>query len=238
MPDVDPHTLHGLIPFVRALRHYTRLHAEGLENVPLKGPALLVANHTGWLGLDYALTALLLHDECERMPRGMVHSAWFLTPQTAHFAQRVGLSKVSKESMAAELRDGNLVLVFPEGEKGAFRKATGYRLTEFARGFVRVAVQEDVPVVPVAILGGEEANPVDRTLESYEQLLKMPIPVPRNLFPKPVKWRIRFLPARRLGAQVPDAGDRDAVHAAAEAVRAEIQGALDQLKVERGHPYF
>ncbi|MEA3191428.1 MAG: hypothetical protein QOD77_2010 [Thermoplasmata archaeon] len=235
---MDPKTLDGLIPLVRALRGYTRLRADGLEHVPLKGPALLVANHTGWLGLDYALTAVVLHDECERIPRGMVHAAWFVAPQTARFAARVGLSKVSKEAMAAALRAGHLVVVFPEGEKGAFRATTGYQLSEFARGFVRVAVQEDVPVVPVAILGGEESNPVDRTIESYEQLLKMPIPVPTNLFPKPVKWRIRFLSPRRLGDTVPDPDDRAAVHAAAEAMRGELQVALDQLKAERGHPYL
>ncbi|MCA1819052.1 MAG: 1-acyl-sn-glycerol-3-phosphate acyltransferase, partial [Halobacteriales archaeon] len=178
----DPAYVAKFMPYLRALRGYTRLKADGLENVP-KGPAILAANHTGWLGLDYALTAVVLHDELDRTPRGLVHAAWFVAPATAQFAGKVGLAKVSKDAMAEALRAGHLVMVFPEGEKGAFRAGAGYKLTEFARGFVRVAMAEGVPIVPVAILGGEESNPVERTIKSYEQLLKMPIPVPTNLLP-------------------------------------------------------
>ncbi|HEX2065894.1 MAG TPA: 1-acyl-sn-glycerol-3-phosphate acyltransferase, partial [Candidatus Thermoplasmatota archaeon] len=161
----DPAFVGRILPFLRALRGYTRLKADGLENVP-GGPAILAANHTGWLGLDYALTALVLHDELGRPPRGLVHAAWFVAPATAQFAAKVGLSQVSKDAMREALRSGNLAMVFPEGEHGAFRPGSGYTLLEFARGFVRVAVEERVPVVPVAVLGGEEANPVDRTLAS------------------------------------------------------------------------
>lgn len=233
---LDLDFLDSILPYFRGLRGYTRLKVDGLEHVPQEGPAILAANHTGWLGLDYALAALVLHDEAGRIPRGLVHQAWFIAPQTAQFAAKVGLTKVSKEAMAKELAAGNLVIVFPEGEKGAFRAGTGYQLSEFARGFVRVAMAEKVPIVPVAILGGEESNPVDRTIDSYEKLLKMPIPVPRNLIPKPVKWRIRFLPAIEVAGK--DAGDRDMVHAVARDVQDVIQKALDQLKVERGNPYL
>jgi len=233
---LDLDFLDKMLPYLRGLRGYTRLKVDGLEHVPQEGPAILAANHTGWLGLDYALTALILHDEVHRIPRGLVHKAWFMTPQTAQFAARVGLTKVSKQAMAEALHDGHLVVVFPEGEKGAFRPGSGYQLSEFARGFVRVAMAEDVPIVPVAILGGEESNPVDRTIDSYEQLLKMPIPVPRNLIPKPVKWRIRCLPRVDVGGH--DPGDHERVHATSEGVRSSIQATLDQLKVERGNPYF
>ncbi|MES2155088.1 MAG: lysophospholipid acyltransferase family protein [bacterium] len=233
---LDLDFLDKILPYIRALRGYTRLKVDGLEHVPQEGPAILAANHTGWLGLDYALAALILHDEVHRIPRGLVHQAWFVAPQTAQFAAKVGLTKVSKDAMADELRAGNLVVVFPEGEKGAFRPGSNYQLSEFARGFVRVAMAEKVPIVPVAILGGEESNPVDRTIDSYEQLLKMPIPVPRNLMPKPVKWRIRFLPPVDVAGQ--DPGDHDAVHGAAQGIQSTVQEALDQLKVERGNPYF
>lgn len=234
----DPEFVAKLVPFLRALRGYTRLKADGLGHIP-KGPAILVANHTGWLGLDYALAALVLHDELGRTPRGLVHAAWFLAPATAEFAGKVGLSKVSKEAMAEAVRAKHLVMVFPEGEKGAFRPGSDYKLTEFARGFVRVAMTERVPIVPVAILGGEESNPVERTLKSYEELLKMPIPVPTNLIPKPVKWRIRFMPPIRFARAKPgDADDKEKVHATSKDVQARIQAELDRMKVERGHPYL
>ena len=235
--ELDPALVGRLLPWLRALRGYTRLKVEGLENVP-RGPAVLAANHTGWLGLDYALTALSLHDGAERLPRGLAHPAWFRNPGTARFAQRVGLVEVSKDAMADLLSAGHLVMVFPEGEKGAFRAASGYRVGEFARGFVRVALARGVPIVPVAVLGGEESNPVERTIDSYESLLRMPIPVPTNLWPKAVKWRIAFLPAVDLrGAPAGAVDDRAFVHAQADAVRASVQAALDRLITERGDPY-
>jgi len=236
---LDPGVIAKLLPALRALRGYTRLKADGLENVPKRGPAILAANHTGWLGLDYALTALVLHDEVGRTPRGMAHAAWFGNPVTAKFAGQVGLSQVSKDAMATCLRQKHLVMVFPEGEKGAFRVASGYEVLEFARGFVRVAMAKQVPIIPVAILGGEEANPVDRTLKGYEDLLKLHLPVPRNLLPKPVKWRIRFLPPLEFkDYRAEDAADSERVHAVAEDVRTRVQRALRQLEKERGHPYI
>jgi 1-acyl-sn-glycerol-3-phosphate acyltransferase len=236
---LDEGVIAKLLPVLRALRGYTRLKVDGLENVPKKGPAILAANHTGWLGLDYALTALVLHDEADRTPRGMAHTAWFSNPVTARFAGQVGLSRVSKEAMAEQLARGHLVMVFPEGEKGAFRAASGYEVLEFARGFVRVAMAQRVPIVPVAVLGGEESNPVDRTLKGYEEMLKLQLPVPRNILPKPVKWRIRFLPALEFADAHPtDADDSELAHATSEVVRARIQKALRQLEADRGHPYL
>lgn len=234
----DPDFVAKLLPYLRALRGYTRLKADGLQHVPKRGPAILAANHTGWLGLDYALTALVLQDEAGRTPRGLVHAAWFLAPATAMFAGKVGLSKVSKDAMAEAVHRRQLVMVFPEGEKGAFRPDSGYKVSEFARGFVRVAMAEGVPIVPVAILGGEESNPVEKTIKSYEQLLKMAIPVPMNIMPKPVKWRIRVLPPVRFKRGATDPDDTKTVHAVAADVQARVQEALDRLKVERGNPYI
>ncbi|MEK6976012.1 MAG: lysophospholipid acyltransferase family protein [Candidatus Thermoplasmatota archaeon] len=237
----DVEFVNKLAPALRTLRNYFRLKVDGLDHIPEKGPALLVANHTGWLGLDYALTALSVHDALERTPRGMAHEAWFKAPATRNFAKRVGLFQVTKDAMAQQLARGHLVMLFPEGEKGAFRPGSDYQLEPFARGFVRVAMANQVPVIPVAVLGGEESNPVGTRIEGYEQLLNMKggIPIPKNILPKPVKWRIRFLkpmPFSDYGPQ--DADDTDRVHAIAEDVRTRVQRELRKMKVERGHPYI
>jgi 1-acyl-sn-glycerol-3-phosphate acyltransferase len=237
----DADFVNKLAPALRGLRNYFRLRVDGLDHLPTEGPALLVANHTGWLGLDYALTALSVHDAIERTPRGMVHDAWFKSPATATFAKRVGLFQVTKDAMAQQVARGHLVMIFPEGEKGAFRPGSDYQLEPFARGFVRVAMATQVPVIPVAVLGGEESNPVGLRIESYEQLLNLKggLPIPKNILPKPVKWRIRFLkpiPFTDYGPQ--DADDTDRVHAIAEDVRTRVQRELRKMKVERGHPYL
>jgi 1-acyl-sn-glycerol-3-phosphate acyltransferase len=238
---VDPAFVEKLAPFLRTLRGYTRLQVAGLDHVPEEGPALLAANHTGWLGLDYALTALSVYDGVGRLPRGMAHGAWFKAPATRTFAGKVGLFEVTKDAMARQLEAGNLVMIFPEGEKGAFRPGSDYRLEPFARGFVRVAMATGVPVVPVCILGGEESNPVGRQIEGYEDLLQIKggLPVPKNILPKPVKWRIKFLePIPFKGCSEADAADRDRVHAVADDIRDRIQRELRKMKVERGHPYL
>lgn len=238
-PDLE--FLEKMAPGFRALRNYTRLKVSGLEHVPEKGPAMLACNHTGWLGLDYALTALSVWDAYERVPRGMAHEAWFKVPTARDFAKKVGLFQVTKDAMRQQLADGNLVMIFPEGEKGAFRPGSDYTLEEFARGFVRVAMETNVPVIPVAILGGEESNPVGRRIESYEELLKMKggLPIPKNLIPKPVKWRIRFLPPDDYSQYTAeDAADHDLVHALAEQTRARVQRELRKLQVERGNPWL
>lgn len=233
--------LQRVTPAFRRLRNYARLKADGLEHVPETGPAILAANHTGWLGLDYAFTALTVFDGMERVVRGMAHPAWFKAPQTARFARRLGLFEISKGAIRERLDAGDLVMVFPEGEKGAFRPGSDYTLEPFARGFVRVAMASQVPVVPVAVLGGEEANPVGSRIESYEELINMKggLPIPKNLIPKPVKWRIRFLPPIDFsGYSEADTGDRDRVHGMAEDVRTRVQKELRKMKVERGNPYL
>lgn len=238
-PDVE--FLERLAPGFRALRNYTRLKVDGLDHVPDKGPAILACNHTGWLGLDYALTALSVYDAYERIPRGMAHEAWFKVPKARDFAKRVGLFQVTKHAMREQLEAGNLVMIFPEGERGAFRPGSDYTLEDFARGFVRVAMATQVPVVPVAILGGEESNPVGRRVESYEELLKMKggLPIPKNLIPKPVKWRIRFLPPMDYSEySEDDAGDAELVHGLARKTRDRVQRELRKLQVERGNPWI
>ncbi|MGB0651812.1 MAG: lysophospholipid acyltransferase family protein [Thermoplasmatota archaeon] len=239
--NVDVGFLEKIAPTLRRLRNYSRLKVDGLDNVPETGPALLACNHTGWLGLDYAFTALSVYEALDRVPRGMAHAAWFGNPATKEFASKAGLFKVSKGAMEEQLAKGNLVLIFPEGEKGAFSPGKDYTLEEFARGFVRVAMKTNVPVIPVAILGGEEANPVGTRIESYEELIKMKggLPIPKNLIPKPVKWRIRFLPAIDFSMYTAaDADDHDLVHSLSEHVRARVQRELRKMKVERGNPYL
>lgn len=238
---IDLQFLEKLAPGFRMLRNYTRLKVDGLENVPDEGPAILACNHTGWLGLDYALTALSVYDAHQRVPRGMAHEAWFSMDKARDFARKVGLFQVTKDAMRDQLQAGNLVMIFPEGEKGAFRPGSDYTLEAFARGFVRVAMATQVPVVPVAVLGGEESNPVGRRIESYEELLNMRggLPVPKNLIPRPVKWRIRFLPTMDYTEHTEaHAADRELVHGLAEETRARIQKALRTLKVERGNPWI
>lgn len=239
--DVDAKLIQKFLPTLRVLRGYCRVAVDGLEHVPA-GPAVLAANHTGWLGLDYANTATVLHDELKRTIRGVVHPLWFANPAIGSLVRRLGLVPVSKDTMVELLRAGALVMVFPEAEQGAFKPVTPdslYRLIEFKRGFVRAALTAKVPIVPVAIVGGEEANPSGGTIHLLEGLFNLTLPVPRNVLPKPVKWRISFLKPLALDAYGPrDVDDRDVVRKIAEGVRRNIQKEIRVQLAKRGHKYL
>ena len=125
------------------------------------------------------------------------------------------------------LRDEQrLALVFPEGQK-ATRKLfwQRYRLRRFGRGgFVRTAMRAGVPIVPVALIGGEEA---------------MPIFAHAALMYLPAKFKIRFLEPVDMSRYGPeDAEDVALVHRLSERIRMRIQEELDDLLLARRSVWF
>lgn len=229
-----------LIPY-KLIRSYCRVTVEGLDKIPM-GRCVVAANHTGWLGLDYANLAISIHDGLGRVPRGVVHQAWFVTKRIGDVARRLGLVPASQQITVALLRQGRLVVIFPEGEHGAFKpitEETKYQLYEFKRGFVRAAMTAQAPVVPCAIVGGEEANPSLATLKLTDTLFRLPLPIPRNVLPYPVKWRISFLdPIRMEKYDAKDAANTPLVHKMAADVRDLIQEEIEVQLKKRGHKYL
>src|SRR2546429_2070202 len=142
--------------------------------------------------------------------------------------------------------EGRLVLVFPEGQKGS-RKLfwQRYRLRRFGRGgFVKTAMRAGVPIVPVAVIGAEEAMPIFAhvpLLQRLTGLIYFPI---NHAFPQfglaaglmylPAKFKVRFLPPVALEEHsAEDAEDLEFVGSAAEGIRARIQTEVDRLISER-----
>ena len=137
-----------------------------------------------------------------------------------------------------------LVLVFPEGRKGTEKLYKDrYRLRRFGRGgFVESAMRARAPIVPVAVVGAEEAMPVFghlRPLQKLTGLIYFPI---TPLFPwlglagaayLPAKFYIRFLepiPTDQWGEEPWD--DKGLVQTVAEEVRARIQEELYEMLAE------
>jgi 1-acyl-sn-glycerol-3-phosphate acyltransferase len=233
----DPEAIERAAVYLRKVRAYCRLEVEGVEKIP-QGPCVLVANHTGWAGIDYWNLFITVYDDAKRVPRVAIHPSYFRLAALRRLADQLGFFEVSVAKSTEILDKGGIVTFFPEAEEGNFKPVwKRYRLQPFKPGFARVALATEAPIVPVVIVGGEDANPSLGRFKAMEDLLHAPVPIPLNLIPFPVKWRIAFLdpidPARYLERESPD---QDVAEMMARDLRHTMQDALDEQVRKRGHP--
>jgi len=238
--DVDPAVLEKALAPARAMHRYSRVEIEGIEHVP-RGAAVVAANHTGWTGLDFSNLFVTLHDGLGRTVRTAVHPAFFRAPVVGTLASKLGFFEVSVQESTEILDEGGLVLFFPEAEEGNFKPIwRRYKLEPFKPGFARVALAAKVPIVPVVIVGGEEANPSLFRIERFKDTLGLSLPVPLNLFPFPVKWRIKFCEpidvTKYLGQE--SSVDSDVAETLARDVERVMQRELLRQVEKRGNPFF
>jgi 1-acyl-sn-glycerol-3-phosphate acyltransferase len=244
----DPGFIERAAPVLELLYgKYFRVRTLGIENIPSEGPALLVANHSGGLPYDGAMLiyGVFRDHPAHRRLRTLVANFAFRSPWMVNVVARIGGVRASTETAMPLLAGGNLVAVFPEGLKGVgkmFRER--YRLSRFGRGgFVRLARQANVPIIPVAIVGAEEIHPVLGKITSLAEPLGIPyIPItptfpllgPLGLLPVPTKWTIRFGTPIRCPAVIEGQDDAEDVTATtAEQVRHSIDTMIAELLAQR-----
>jgi 1-acyl-sn-glycerol-3-phosphate acyltransferase len=228
----------GLAPMALIYRYYLRVETHGIENVP-SGRVFLIANHAGntfaWDGAMLA-TALFLEAEPPRIVRGM--GEYFLSkiPFFNVLMQRLGSVVGTPENCAQLLAEEEAIMAFPEGARGFVKTYDQrYQLQEFGKGFMRLALETDTPIVPIGIVGSEEQSPGLANLTSLGRFVgspALPITLTFPLFglggflPLPVKFRIRFgKPLRFEG----DANEEDAaIGARVDVVKQAIRGLVDE----------
>lgn len=239
MEELDVAAIEKVARSLRPLTRYFRLRVEGLERIP-EGPAILVANHTGWAGLDYAMLFLSVYDGIARIPRVAVHPSYFRMAPLRPRAQKLGFFEVGVAASTKILDEKGIVSFFPEGEDGNFKPIwKRYQLQPFKPGFARVALASLAPVVPVSIVGGEDANPTVGRLTPLEDILDVPIPIPLSLLPLPAKWRIHVNepvdPHAYLDRESPD---EDVAEVMAQDVREILQRDVRRQLDERGSAFL
>jgi 1-acyl-sn-glycerol-3-phosphate acyltransferase len=221
------------------MRKYFRVQVEGLENIPKRGAAIIAPNHSGYTGFDALLLAHILHRDFKRIPRVLTHQFWFLTKTTAIPAQKLGFTEATFENGVSALEKNNLIIIFPEGEKGNFKPTTDmYQLQEFRRGFVRMAVSTSAPIVPTLIIGAEETHINLSQLKFTKYLRGTVLPLPLNIIPLPVKWKIKFLPPIYLPYEKSSVHDRDLMKEVAEDIQERMQDALSDEIQKRKSVFF
>lgn len=240
MQSPDEETIQRALPLARRLRDYCRLTVEGLDRVP-EGACILVANHTGWLGLDYVNLFTSLYDGKGRIPRVATHPSYFQVKWVRDLTERLGAYEVSVATSMRILDEKGIVTFFPEAEDGNFKPVwRRYQLQAFKPGFARVALASLAPVVPVVIVGGEDSSPSLGKVHVKHDLGDIPIPLPLSPLPLPAKWRISFMepidPSRYISEET--SPDKDHAEAMARDVRQLMQVELDRQVDLRGHAFF
>ncbi len=184
-------------------RHYFRVETHGIENLPA-GRVLLIANHAGQLPFDGAMvgSAMLLEAEPPRVVRAMAEYWVPQIPWISVVMARGGVLVGTPENCVAMLEAGECVLVFPEGVRGMNKLfSQRYKLQRFGLGFMRLALETETPIVPIAVIGSEEQQPGIANLPGVGKLLGMPsFPItlgfpwlgPLGMLPLPVKYHIYF----------------------------------------------
>jgi 1-acyl-sn-glycerol-3-phosphate acyltransferase len=233
-------------------KRYFRVAAEGVANIPGEGRCIVVANHSGTLPLDGMMlrTAVRMEHPSARELRWLAEDFLFYLPFAGVFMNRVGAVRACPENAERLLAKESVVTVFPEGVYGIKKLfSERYRLQRFGRGgYIRLALRMRAPIVPCAIVGAEETNPLLYRLESMAELFGLPyIPItptfpllgPLGLVPAPTRWRIKFGEPIQVGSYGPEAADDQLlVSRLSDRVRNAIQGLLESGLRERRSIWF
>jgi len=237
-----------LLPMALLHRYYFRVENHGIEKVPT-GRVLLIANHAGQFAHDGSMLAMsmLLDADPPRLSRGMGEYFLWRVPWMGTFAARIGTLVGTPENCIEMLGEGECVMVFPEGARGAnkpFHKR--YQLQKFGKGFMRLALETQTPIIPVGIVGSEEQQPGFANLEGLGRTLGFPS-LPLTItqpwfgplgaaFALPVKYHIHFGEPLEFDG---DANDEDAIiREKVDVVQASVADLLARGREERRSIFF
>jgi 1-acyl-sn-glycerol-3-phosphate acyltransferase len=227
--------LDRLVPLARAFLRlkYFSLEVEGLEHVPREGPVVFAQNHAGWFPLDAFFLSLAVRERLGpgRQPVFAAADAALRVPVLGAFLRRVGALPASWFRRPEKLPAAIQVFgVFPEGVQGNTKPFwQAYRMRDWNRGFVRVAIARGAPIVPVAVLGGEESLPVAWTVTALRRVVGSEFGLPLSVVPLPARWKVVFhAPVDVSGLGKAGLLDAEASTAVARQVQATVQATIDR----------
>jgi 1-acyl-sn-glycerol-3-phosphate acyltransferase len=254
----DAAFLARILPWMETLARYFDAEVEGIENVPPRGPVLLVGNHSGGIltpDTSVVLAAWYRRFGLDRPLVALAFDAAFGVPIFRTLMRKIGEVPASRANASRALAEGRAVLVYPGGDHEVFRPWRERNRIEFngRKGFVEVALRHHVPVVPVVSHGGHDSTIILTRGERLGVLLGserirtrgFPIalqipwgvsPVGLPALPLPAKITVRFLPPMRWGSLRPSAADDPkAVNRCYRQITRRMQSALDELAAR--HPW-
>ena len=217
---LEPHAVERALRIaVPIYRRYFRVESSGIEHVPACGPAILAPNHSGMLPIDAAMLWVDITVRTGRVLRTIADRFVPRLPFVGTLFARTGVVAGSHTNVRRLIERNELLAIFPEGVTGPakpFRER--YHLQAWRVGHAEHALRHRVPIIPVAIIGAEEAWPV-RTRLPWHMFGAPYLPIPFTLVPRRVPLTIRYgKPIELTG----DADDPDVVGAAAGRVQRAV----------------
>jgi 1-acyl-sn-glycerol-3-phosphate acyltransferase len=233
-----------------------RPEVRGLDNIP-EGAALYVCNHSGgFLTPDTWILAVSLVRQrgMEDVPYALAHQVVIEAPGTNQMLTAMGAVAANPENAHRVFEAGYKVLVYPGGDLDAFRPSRDRNRVVFGprRGYIRLALREGVPIIPVVSAGAHDGwwvvsdgRWLSRLLHTHRFLRTDVLPITVSLpwgltvgappyVPLPVSVILEVLPPIAFGRSGDEAaGDTDYVERCHQRVRDAMQTALDRLSEER-----
>ena len=232
---------------------YFRADVRGLENIPAEGPVLLVGNHSGGNMTPDTLVftlAFATYFGVERRFFQLAHNLVLAMPWLATL-RRYGTVAASPQNADLALDTGAALLVYPGGDYEVHRPSWESGRIDFGRrkGFIRLALEKNVPIVPVVSIGGQETAlfltrgeriarllRIDRLFRLKVLPISLALPWGLNVgdmlghLPLPAKISIRVLEPVHLRERFGQDPDLDDVY---DHLVGRMQVTLDRLERER-----
>jgi 1-acyl-sn-glycerol-3-phosphate acyltransferase len=242
------------------LDYYFRHEVRGWDRLP-DAPCLLVGIHAGGiLPIDaYAFGfAWFRHFGMDRIPRGTAHDFLTSSPIIGDYLRKIGVIPASHEGISTALAAGDDVILYPGGDVDALRPWTKRDEVVFGgrKGWIRMALEANVPIVPVANLGASDtlfvltdgqsiakALRMDKLLRAKAVPLAFGFPLGLTLgvipqIPLPAKLRSEILEPVHLEGGDGMRFDDEYVERKEQEVVAALQRGVDGLAKRRRFPVF
>jgi len=233
-----------------------RGEVRGLGNIPDSGPVLLVGNHSGGnLPPDTIIFTLAFstYFGVERAFYQLAHNLVLTMPGLSSL-RKFGTVAASPSNARKALESGAALLVYPGGDFEVHRPIWERNRVDFGgrKGFIRLAIEQNVPIVPVVSIGGQETAlfisrgerlarllMLDRLLRLKVLPISLAVPWGLNIgdmlghIPLPAKITVETLPAIDLHSEFGPDPDVEEVY---DHLVRSMQDCLDALAAERRLP--
>ena len=217
---------------------YFAWEIEGAHHLPREGPVVYAMNHAGWFALDTIMVGCSVAESVgvPRTPYFAAIDSSLGAPVIGPYLRSIGGLPASlfrhPQRLPAEFESYGIC---PEGVRGNCKPFwEAYRMREWNRGFVRLAMALKAPIVPVAVFGGEECLPVAWTVKVLEPLVGSIVGLPLVPIPLPARWKIVFHePEHVTSPEGPARRSPEHCDATARRLRGVVQETLDREAARR-----